>query len=359
MLTSDLIDKLLEPVSEAEPSGPDLEYDVDFMQLAVAAKGKPEQQFGDTIIAAVEPEWNQIEQQALTLLQRSKDVRTAILLLRAVTHTQGLEGAVAGLQLMCGLLEGFWDSLHPQLDADDDNDPTMRLNALAALGDGSTVVHDLYNASLGTAPGLGPIRVYDLAVARGAVPTPEGNSLSAAAVQGGLDDILPSAPATVQAMRTLGDLLQRITDIIGERTNGTPPDLDRPLAIARLLRDAAPEETTADDQPAAAETDAEAPPSDGAITPPATAAPRVAAPGEIRSRQDVLKTLDRIIHYLQQAEPGNPAPLLLRRAKQLIGVSFMDIMSNLAPDALDAIERIAGQQTESADSSESDDSSES
>jgi type VI secretion system protein ImpA len=64
--------------------------------------------------------------------------------------------------------------------------------------------------------------------------------------------------------------------------------------------------------------------------------------GEIQSRQDALLMLDRVIHYLQQSEPGNPAPLLIERAKKLIGVSFLEIIQNLAPNALDTIETVTG-----------------
>ena len=73
-----------------------------------------------------------------------------------------------------------------------------------------------------------------------------------------------------------------------------------------------------------------------------SAAAPAAARGEIRSRQDALQTLDRVIRYLEQAEPGNPAPLLITRAKKLIGVSFLEIMADLAPNALDSIEMVTG-----------------
>ena len=48
------------------------------------------------------------------------------------------------------------------------------------------------------------------------------------------------------------------------------------------------------------------------------------------------------IDGLQRTEPGNPAPLLIQRAKRLVGVSFLDIMADLAPDALQSIENITG-----------------
>ena len=338
MLTPEFVGTLLEPVAGDAPSGPDLEYDPAFLALAVAAEGKPEQQFGDTIIAAVESDWADVATQAEALLARSKDLRPAVLLLRAATRAQGLAGTRLGLELLSGLLERFWDSVHPQLDADDDNDPTMRLNALAALNDDSALVRDLYEARLGVAAGIGPIRVRDLAIARGLLtPADDASPLSAAAVQGGLDDILAGAPETADTMRGLGAMLGRLSGLVAERsTRGEGLDLGRLKGITHLLAQAAPGAAEAVSQDAAA---------DEAVGAPAAA--RTAAPGEIHTRQDALLALDRVIHYLEQAEPGNPAPLLITRAKQLIGVSFLDIMANLAPNALETIEVITGPRPES------------
>lgn len=337
MLTPDLVGTLLEPIAGGAPSGPDLEYDPAFLALGVAVEGKPEQQFGDTIIAAVEPDWAEVATQAQALLARSKDLRPAVLLLRAVTRTQGLVGTRLGLELLAGLLEQFWDSVHPQLDPDDDNDPTMRLNALAALNDETAMVRDLYEARLGVAAGIGPIRVRDLAIARGALmPTDDGTPLTSAAVQGGLDEILADAPDTASAMRNLESLLGRLSELVAERSvRREGLDLGRLKSIAHLLAQAAPEATAAEPQDVAA-------PGAGESTGAPAAAGASAAPGVIRNRQDALQALDRVIRYLEQAEPGNPAPLLIARAKQLIGVSFLDIMANLAPNALEAIEVITG-----------------
>ena len=111
MLTPELIESLLAPISEASQCGDDLEYDPAFTALELAAKGKPEQQFGDTVIPAVDPEWPQVLDQAQTLLQRSKDVRPAVLWLRAATHLHDLNGFTLGLQLLTALVERYWADL--------------------------------------------------------------------------------------------------------------------------------------------------------------------------------------------------------------------------------------------------------
>jgi type VI secretion system protein ImpA len=343
MLTPELVDALQAPVSDASPCGDDLEYDPAFTALEAAAQGKAEQQFGDTVIPAVEPEWRAVADQAQALLARTKDVRPAVLLLRAGTRLQGAAGFGLGLQLLSGLLERHWDGIHPKLDADDDNDPTMRLNALAPLADEGMVLRDLYDAHVGIARGVGPIRVRDIAIAHNALATVGGEAIySQAQVQGGLEAIHAEAPDVLPALMATPAQVARLQALITERTGRADAiDLSRLRAIGQVLHKACaavagvalPAEAAADaaEQPAGA--DGNAP------------AQRAAVPGELRTRQDVLQTLDRVIRYLEQTEPGNPAPLLIARAKKLIGVSFLEIMADLAPNALDTIEAVTGKQT--------------
>ena len=70
----------------------------------------------------------------------------------------------------------------------------------------------------------------------------------------------------------------------------------------------------------------------------------VAAPvsGAIATRDDVVRTLDKLCEWFERNEPSNPAPLLLRRAQRLMSKSFIDIVRDLAPDGLTQIERLAG-----------------
>ena len=343
MLTPELVEALQAPISEASPCGDDLEYDQAFTALASAAQGKPEQQFGDTVIPAVEPEWRTVAEQAQALLGRTKDVRAAVLLLRASTRMQGIAGFVMGLRLLTGLLDRHWEGIHPKLDADDDNDPTMRLNALAPLTDEGMVLRDLYEANVGVARGVGPIRVRDIAIAHNALASAGADAgYSAAKVHGGLEAIRGETPEMLQTLMEMPTLVTQLQTLIVERTGRTDLiDLGPLRAIANVLSKAC----AAVAGPAAqaeAEAGVEAAADAGAGS---AAVARAAVPGEIRNRQDALQTLDRVIRYLEQAEPGNPAPLLIARAKKLIGVSFFEIMADLAPNALDTIETVTGKQT--------------
>lgn len=338
MLTPEAVETLLTPISEASPCGEDLEYDPAFIALEAVARGKPEQQFGDTLIPAVEPEWPQVSEQAQALLRRSKDVRPGVLLLRAATRLQGLDGFTLGMQLLTELAETYWEKLHPALDADDGDDPTMRLNALAPLSDELLLVRDLLDAHIGSARSVGALRVRDVAVARNAFPSTE-HSYSPAQVDGALQEIAAERPEALARMQAIAPAVARLQKLLSERSGRSDAvDFSRLRGVGQALQQAA--RALAGD----ASTATEAPPATdvpGSHALPAGSQP-LAVRGDIQTRQEAIQMLDRVIAYLEHAEPGNPAPLLIERAKKLIGVSFLDIIANLAPDAMSAIENVTG-----------------
>jgi type VI secretion system protein ImpA len=339
MLSTASIETLLSPVSEALPSGDDLEYDPAFTALEASAQPKAEQQFGDTVIPAVEPEWRSLINDATDLLQRSKDVRVAVLALRAATRTQGINGFSLGLTLLLELLERFWDTIHPQLDAADNNDPTMRLNALAPLADGNSgciVLRDLYDCVIGTSRTVGAIRVRDIAIASNKLAATSGDAgYTMGQIEGALQDIRADQPEALEAAAGTAALVQKLEALLEAKTGrGDHIDLKPLRNITHLLRQkcSAAGGTVQDDDV----------PVDEAANAMGAARPGGAVRGEISTRQDALQMLDKVILFLERTEPGNPAPLLIQRAKRLVGVSFMDIMNDLAPDALGSIQNITG-----------------
>jgi type VI secretion system protein ImpA len=75
---------------------------------------------------------------------------------------------------------------------------------------------------------------------------------------------------------------------------------------------------------------------------PAAGAAGFVGAGDIRSREEVRQALDSVCRYYERHEPGNPAPLLIRRAQRLIDMSFVEILQDLAPESLAQIRTIAG-----------------
>ena len=73
---------------------------------------------------------------------------------------------------------------------------------------------------------------------------------------------------------------------------------------------------------------------------------RAALSGEITSRDDVVRALDKICDYYARHEPSSPLPLLLQRCKRLATMSFIEIVREMVPDGLSQVEMIAGKREE-------------
>lgn len=340
------VDALLLEIDADAPCGPNLEYDPAFVALELEALGKPEVQYGDTITPAVPPDWKQIRREANSLLERSRDLRLAVHLLRASLALSGTAGLADGITLIERLLEERWDSVHPELDPDDDLDPTLRINSLAMLADTTGLLRDLKEATLVMLPGLGPLTMKMLDIASGEMAPPEGQEkIAASSIESALADVKPEQLAiAVAALARALDGAVNIEVILVRRVGSSQAlnldSLTRPLRkavefLARQQGDAS--EAGAE---VVAETGGEA--GSGAGSDSAARAPRAGITGDIASRDDVVKMLDKLVQYYGRHEPSSPIPILLERAKRLVPMTFFEIMKDLAPDGIAQLTVIRG-----------------
>lgn len=332
------VDTLLTPVAEGEPCGPDLEYDSAFLALEEAARGKAEQQFGDTIIPAEEPDWRKVNSLSGELMVRTKDVRVAVHLLRSSTRLQGLGAAADGLRLMHGMLTQFWDNVHPMLDADDDNDPTMRLNALAPLVDGGGFLADVRKSTI--VSGRGGLTGRDLELAAGKVQPFSGETVTPpAGVAQALRDAEAQQPGVLEALSGMADTVAAIDALVTEKATISGPEF-RPLRLLlQTISDAAKQALASANATDAAAADVGG---DASATGGAAHMAVVTTAGVLRNRDDAVQALEKVCEWIELNEPSNPAPLLIRRAQRLMSKSFMDIIRDLVPDGVDHVAKLAG-----------------
>jgi type VI secretion system protein ImpA len=336
---------LLAEVSPELPCGEDVEYDPDFLELERVVSGKPEVQLGDTVVEAVPPDWKQAHALALSLLGKSRDLRVAAYLARALLNRDGYIAFAEALALISGMLDQLWEHVYPRLDADDDNDPTARINALTSLVDPFGMLADLRDAPLALSRAHGAVTLRDLEYVSGAVTPPSGVTVpSLASIEAAIADAGDSAREVLTALESALQSTTHIETLVTERVGAARSiDLD---ALVRPLRQAASflgervasAHAQADDGTAAA---------DGAMAGAvAAAAVPAAPPGEVSSRDDVIRAIDRICQYYERNEPSSPLPLLLLRARRLVDKSFMEILEDLAPDGLAQARTIGGTQSE-------------
>ncbi len=165
---------LLPDISDSAPAGENLELDPDFGALERASRGKPEQQYGDTIIPAEPADWKQAESLAVSLQSRTRDLRVLTHLAIARLNLLGIPAFAEVLSQIRRQIESRWDHVHPQLDPEDDNDPTLRANALFRLQDPANVIRPMRDLVLATSPQTGPVRFRDLAIFRGTIEPEPG-----------------------------------------------------------------------------------------------------------------------------------------------------------------------------------------
>jgi type VI secretion system protein ImpA len=336
------VDALLLEIDPDAQCGPNLEYDPDFVALEQEALGRPEVQYGDTITPAVPPDWKQIRRLAGSLFERSRDLRLAVHLLRANLALSGIEGLADGLTLIERLLADRWDSVHPELDPDDDLDPTLRINSLAVLADTGSMLRDLKDAPLVVLPGLGPLTMKMLDIANGETAPPEGQEkIAIGSIESALADVSPEQLAISVALlaRALAGAVNIEVILVRQVGSSQALNLD---GLTRPLRKAhdflARQQQGAGDIPDAPGAEAD----DAGDTGAAARAPRAGISGEIASRDDVVKMLDKLVQYYCRHEPSSPIPILLERAKRLVPMNFFEIMKDLAPEGIAQLTVIRG-----------------
>jgi type VI secretion system protein ImpA len=330
------IESILAPVSADEPSGIDLEYDAEFAELERSAQGKPDRQIGSTIVPAEEPDWGLVQRHAMALLGRSKDLRVAAQLTRALLRTNGWWGFAQGLGVLRGIVDRYWERAHPRLDPDDNNDPTMRINILTSVADGA-LVSALRTTPLVASRTLGRFSLKDLEIALGEATTTNGaEAASMHAIEAAVMDCdIAVLEDTVAAVRACAEGLAGLEVAMAARVDAVlSPTFGKLSALihkgetflgAKLLQRA----------PASAVGGVMDGTGNGATG-------HAGALGEIRSRQDVIRALDKICAYYEKNEPSSPLPLFMARCKRLVMMSFVDIVRELVPDAVAQVEVLRG-----------------
>jgi type VI secretion system protein ImpA len=335
------VDSLLKEVSAENPCGENLEYDPEFGEMERATQGKPEQQIGDTIIEAEEADWPVVKKKAISLFGRTKDLRAAVYLTQSLLHTDGLAGLRDGLTLIQRLLEEYWETIHPQLDPDEENDPTLRVNTLLALCDPDTVIASIREATLVKSTAFGKLSLRDILVALNKFSLPTGakekpidvSTIDAAFMVAQLDELQDTADAIRQSMECVSAIELLLMDKVGAKQMA---DFS---ALPNLLKEAQQIMSEHLSKRGAGEPDVSA---EGITEVPETQKPSQPISGAINSREDVIRALDMACEYFQRHEPSSPVPLLLQRAKRLVAADFMEILRELTPAGVTQAEQITG-----------------
>lgn len=318
---------------EDGPSGPDLEYDNAFLALTKAAEGKPETQFDK----GSPPEWRNVRSLVDELFERTRDLRVGILWLRSALAIDGVSALAPGLHLLHGLLTAMWDDLHPKPDPAD-NDTYARSNALGVLPRMDGGLGDLLSARIATIKGVGDLRVRDVEVALAQMPARAGEP---AFTRDQVEKMLASPDAGGLAVRNdivaAQALLKDFGKVLDQRFGaGSASELKPINDLLNRVLPLTPMPQTEDAEGEGEEGEAGEGGGGGGKR------KSTGLSGSVTNRVEAVRAIDMVCEYLERAEPSNPAPLFLRRARALLEKRFLELLKELAPAALNDVAKSVG-----------------
>ena len=338
-------DALLQAIASDAPCGSNLEYDPEFTALERAATPPSDARIVGTDSNDEGPDWVAVARQAIALMSRTKDLRVVSVLVKALLQTNGLLGLSQGVAALRGIIDLYWDTLYPELLADEDNDPVLRVNALRELCDRRSILVPLRLQPLVSLAGIGTFGLRDIALATGETlpgkddPVPDMGKIDAAFANCELTQLASHTEAVGQALADLRAIETAVSSRVGAEAVVSFDELTSVLSqMHKILsaRLAARRPVESHDSGDNGENGTDSPVNGG------RSSTKSGALGEVSSREDVQRVLDKLCAYYEKNEPSSPVPLLLRRARRLAAMDFMDIIRELAPSGASEIELIRG-----------------
>jgi type VI secretion system protein ImpA len=320
---------LLQPISEAEPCGRNLEDTdalaaFDLYQIFGQASLEPEP--GETRKNRP-PDWGEIKDRALDTLSVSKDLRLLAHLGSALLRTDGVPAFIETLDIASQWLEHHWGHVYPLVD----EDAIFRRNALNCFADPVAVVDGLRRTAIVSSRQHGRFSLRDLDVAAGQVAAgPSEAKADEAQIRAAfgatpIAELQALSEAVKRALSALGSI-----DAIMRREAGVEaaPTID-PLTVQLKKMDAVVRAQLAAHPDAGADAASQV----GSEATGNGAGASIAV-GGIKSRQDAIRALEAAAEFFRRNEPSSPIPLFLDRAKRLVSKDFLEVLADVAPDAL-------------------------
>jgi len=318
---------LVQPIAAGHPCGESLE---DTQLLAsFDAYGL----FGRSVPLSAETDWREIRDNAREALRKSKDFRLLTHLACSVLRTEGFAAFSETLLVAARWLELWGEEVFPLID----EDAILRRNALNGFADRMATVDGVRRAAILKHPQFGPVSMRDIEIATGQLALPEGETATFTADQ--IESLF--AATSVEDLRTLQDQLEAavtslkaIEAAMSSRSGSqaTPDFAALSDPLARTLKRVNDLLATRPADAGSAEGAADA--SSGSAGDQAPNGAGVANLGAVRTRQDATRAMDAVAQFFRTHEPSSPIPLLLERAKRLVAKNFLEVLAELAPEAL-------------------------
>jgi type VI secretion system ImpA family protein len=320
------------PLEGENPAGAALEYDPLYMEMDSLAVEVPDSHMGESTVEGRGPEWKKLTKNCLELWGKTRDLRVAAYLALAQTALEGLPGLSAAFKLLVFLVRDLWDECYPRLDPNDDFDPLERLNILAMLSPESDAYNDPVMFILRfRETRLVPSKAYtlkDLMIANNELEAGDkvvdGNLLRAEIMTVSAEEV----QAQLEYALSLQESIETLCAGMNEKMkNGSISMESLSRETARLISF-----YNAQLQGAGVQAGGEETPAAGGA--PGSTSVNLQTAAQANSRTEALMMLRKGADYFQKQEPNSPIPLLVNRALRFADMNFIDLLADIAPDAL-------------------------
>lgn len=333
---------LLEPITAEAPCGESLE------DTQLLASFDSYGLFGRAAPLNAETDWRELRDRSREALEKSKDFRLLTHLACAVLRTRGFGAFVETLTVAARWLEQWGDEVFPRID----EDAILRRSALNGFADRMAIVDGVRRASILKHPQFGSVSIRDIEIATGQLALPEGETAAFSEEQLGgflagtpVEDVQGLQRQLEAALASLKSVEEAMRSRSGVQAAPDFTILSDPLArtlkrvndsLATRTSESSNEVTEGGDTSCV---DAGSPGSAGG-----------APIGVVRNRQDATRALDAVADFFRTHEPSSPIPLLIERAKRLVAKNFLEVLAELAPEALAPAKAASGVRDEATSS---------
>ncbi|QGU85828.1 hypothetical protein GN242_00700 [Erwinia sorbitola] len=336
---------LLQPVSAVFPCGDSLEYDSDFILLLSKIQPRQDAEYGNFVEQAEPVNWSEVERECAALMQKSKDLRLFIIMMRCRIKRLGLIAVEEGITALKTLIETYPDSYYPLLMDEDEFEPLMRSNAFSELDDTAGLIADLRNLKLPKAAGQ-IISVKDF---EKSFSSPrEVDALPEAMITAMLEEWQVQDNQEIASLKTASASLLDIHSLLRESLGEEAPDLPLITHLLTLFAKSSAVINEGNSQQESQETQFEEnkqeiavtlkPEEEAAAQPVRRSIPSSQINSLIETREDALARLGEIRNWFTRVEPSSPVIILLQLAESMVGKRFTELLKMLPSEIIDKID---------------------
>lgn len=384
-------DKLIAPISDEAPCGPDLRAEPAFRDIEDAP--------GE--FAGMGPaDLKKIVGRCAEFLEKTHDQAPAIVAAQAAARAGDFAEAATALRIVKAFADDYWEDFHP---GPAEEMAIGRINELSALSRPAALILPIQRAAIARLPApstveftAGMLRqaaspvlewtdedeerlgtqvssgAITAANAKTAKATHDGartlrlimrsiapSALSADVAAGAGSDPVEGGPAlattlraqvagAAEPFRAISDVLYDLMDLYSSKASDSPSfgpilsQIKQTIESIDLFLEAFPDPAAT---AAAADDGAEAAsigPGDGdvAVGPGVAARPRTFVADTPRSRTDVNAAIEAICRFYAENEPASPVPLMLRRIQRWVNKDFLQLLEEISPSGFEEASKL-------------------